>query len=234
METGERLIHDLYADPLRFNDEGRAYQLLQEYFNGFQLDTLRSLLSDEDPLIRRAGVWITSELGADASCLLPEAISLVNDGDRYIEYHALEIIMACSELDNHREFVHVVRSLDSSDDVLRQLAMRLVANANEAQLDAAITFFEEQGTAGILYARGLLALRELQQTTYDQVLAMIQDEDDPLSRKFGAIAAKMMFSHLPELIGCASKSVDPDVARFAQSVLHDQVDQESAAPEPND
>ena len=62
---GSKLIHELLTDSAKFNEEGRSYQLLKEYFDEFPLETLRPLLSNNDPLVRRAAVWIVSELGEE-------------------------------------------------------------------------------------------------------------------------------------------------------------------------
>lgn len=222
MTAAKELLRDLHEDPGLFHERGRAYQLLQEYFQGLPLETLRPLLTNGDPLIRRAGVWIASELGHEATDLLEEAISLVDDGDRYVRYHALEIVMVCSDAENVGGFVHVVRSLDCDDDVIRQLAMRLVANASKAQIEAAARFFERQDVAGASYKTGLLSLLELDQRFPDRVIKMIDDPTDRLIRKFGAILGKRLFPMLPQLIQHASLISDGDVCRFAREVLETQ------------
>ncbi len=214
---GDKLIQELLADPVNFNKHGKAYQLLQEYFDTLSLDTLRPLLLNDDRFVRRAAVWVTSELGIEASSLIQNAIPLVNDGDRYIEYHALEIVMVCSVGENVEEFVHVVHSLLSNDDVIRSLCMRLVANANVSQLKAAIHFFEDENldSSGTLHRQGLSNLVKLESLDSEEVLSLIADID-PLTRKYGVIAAKKLVHKFPELIKQASTSEDPDIRKFSQ------------------
>src|SRR5687767_5767707 len=109
---GERLIQELLANSTRFHQCGKAYELLQEYFNGLSLDTLRPLLANNNRMVRRAALWVTSELGVGGRSLIHDVIPLLNDDDRYVQYHVLEIIMVCSFAENVDEFVHVVRSLE--------------------------------------------------------------------------------------------------------------------------
>ena len=63
--AGDFLINSLTNDPEKFYNEGKSYELLQEYFKGFSKDTLRILLISKDKWIKRVAIWITSELGVE-------------------------------------------------------------------------------------------------------------------------------------------------------------------------
>ena len=76
----DQLIQELHADPRGFADGGRAYQLLQMYFKGAPLDTLRPPLRSEDFLIQREAVWVASELGIQAFPLLDDVLRLIDSG----------------------------------------------------------------------------------------------------------------------------------------------------------
>jgi hypothetical protein len=54
---GNPLIGELLADPAAFQERGRAYQLLEEYFAGLPVQTLRPLLQHTDTLVKYAAVW---------------------------------------------------------------------------------------------------------------------------------------------------------------------------------
>lgn len=47
------LIGELLADPAGFKERGRPYQLLEEYFAGLSVETLRPLLRHDDMLAKR-------------------------------------------------------------------------------------------------------------------------------------------------------------------------------------
>lgn len=97
MEKGEELIRDLLADPQRFGEEGQGYRLLQEYFEGLPLDTLRPLLRHESPVVQGEAMFVASELGEQARPLVDDVIPLVQSGDRDLRYDALEVIAVCCE-----------------------------------------------------------------------------------------------------------------------------------------
>ena len=135
---GEKLIEELLADPVRFAEKGRANKLLDEYFRGFPLRTLRPLLTNNNRTVQYEAVWIVSELGRQGSSLIFDIIPFLKNSDRSIRYEALESVMVFSEGENFGEFLHVVKSMQSDDEVIRVLAMYLVSNANNMQLQSVI------------------------------------------------------------------------------------------------
>lgn len=210
--AAKSLVAELLANPARFNEQGRAYQLLQGYFHGYPLETLRPLLAHEDELVQRAAIWIVSELGEQGCTLLHDVVPLMNSGNRYIRYHALEVAIVCAIGEDVDEFTHVARALQSDDDVIRGLAMRLVANADPSQLEAGLRL---TGTAlGEAHRKGLQQLSRGDSLKPEEVSEMIV-ADDSLTRRYGAIAAKRLSRRYPELIVSAESSVDPDVRRLA-------------------
>lgn len=213
---GIQLIEELYTDSSKFYKQGKSYQLLQKYFEGFPLESLRPLLSSKDTLIRKVAIWIISELGTDG-CFINDIIPLVNDEDRYIKYHALEIIAMCSTNKNNGEFIILFPHLESTDDVIRILTMRLISNANMLQLEMSAKYFGLKETYNKLHLEGLLKLIEIDSITYEQVLMMI-NSDEPLSRKYGVIAAKRLYNRYPDLINEAMISDDQDIVKFSKEV----------------
>ena len=61
-----QLIEAMLADPIAFEEQGRANELLKHYFSGFPLDTLRPLLRSENVAVQRNASFIASELGSRA------------------------------------------------------------------------------------------------------------------------------------------------------------------------
>lgn len=215
---GSKLIEELNSNPSKFYKQGKTYQLLQEYFNGFPLETLRPLLCHEEPLIRRAAVWVTSELGVSGCSLLNDAITLIYDEDRYIRYHALEIVAVCSVGENLNEYIKIVSFLESNDDVIRVLVMRLISNADKLHLEVAARFFGLKGSYHKLHNEGLLKLLEVEKTPPEEVFLMI-NSCEPLTRKYGIIAAKKLFAKFPKIILDAVDNEDSDISRFSKEVI---------------
>ncbi|RYD89779.1 MAG: hypothetical protein EOP50_17010, partial [Sphingobacteriales bacterium] len=75
------LLNELIEDPVYFSEQGKSYRLLQEYFKGFPLDTLKPLLKHEDLYVQSAATFILSELGRDGCQLITDVIPLLKSGN---------------------------------------------------------------------------------------------------------------------------------------------------------
>jgi len=221
--NGERLIQELLVNPKKFNKLGKAYDLLQEYFNGMPLETLRELLKNSNEEVKHAGVWIASELGKNASEIVDDVIPLASVTDRYIKYHALETIMVCSFEERSEDFLHVIHALNSGDRIIRVLAMRLLSNASELQLQAGIRIFEGIASSDKSHSQGLSTLLN-QDINDSEVLRKMIDDSNPITRKYGVIAAKRFIKNFPNLITYAASSSDIDVNKFSNEVIEMDVD----------
>jgi hypothetical protein len=208
----DQLIGELLADPRGFANSGRGYKLLQTYFKGAPLDTLRPLLRSEELLIRREAVWVASELGAQAYPLLDDVVPLIDSGDRYLAFHAMESVTVCATGVRAPEFVHVVAKLEDPDNVLRSLSMFLMSNAETSQLVGAI-----EGELHSVHQEGLRLLLDASASD-DAVLAFIHSEE-PLSRRYGAVAAARLYEKNPRLIDEVRTMEDGEVGSFLDSVL---------------
>jgi hypothetical protein len=204
-----QLISELLAEPSRFE---KGYKLLKTYLKGAPLDTLRPLLRSGDATIQREAVWIVSELGRQAFLLLDDVVPLINSGDRYLALHAMESVTLCATGARAPEFVHVVAKLEDPDEVLRSLSMFLMSNVEASQLAATV----ETG----LHAEHQEGLRLLldPSASDESVLAFIHS-DEPLSRRYGAIAAARQYEKNPRLIDEVRTMEDAEVSSFLDSVL---------------
>lgn len=211
---GNPLIAELLADPARFKQEGRAYQLLDEYFSGLSIETLRPLLHHESGLVRHAALWVTSELGEQARVLLKDTIPLIASSDRFESYHALEIAAVCAVGDQIERFVAVAEGLESGDDVIRGLTMRLMSRADAAQLRAAAAAAVYEMPRAEVHKRGMDLLSIGDMADPDAIKAFLTSED-ALTRCYGAIAAKRLRNKHPELLEMAKSVPDANVNTFA-------------------
>lgn len=211
-DAGDHLIDELLADPQKFNDRGRAYELLQAYFAGLPADTLRPLLAHSQTLVRRAAVFVVSELGAQSRPLIDDIVPLLASGDRYLSYHALEALAVCCDGADAAAFAHVVAALGSEDQVLRNLAMRLVARSRKSQFVGADRALLPAASRAA-HDRGLRILASQDVTTPDAVVLMMRDSD-PLVRRYGAIIAKRLFDGAEALADEAAASGDADIRKF--------------------
>jgi hypothetical protein len=188
---GLELINELNKNPVKFEQQGKSYDLLQQYFSGFSIETLRPLLNNCDYSIKRVAIWIASELGSNGSLLVNDILPLINESDRHIKYHVLEIIAMCAIDKNLNLFIHIVQNLESDDNVIRTLSMRLLSNANESQLNACVKYFHTKRAYNKLHIEGLSYLLKIDQLYPEQVMTLINN-NDALTRKYGIIAAKKL------------------------------------------
>lgn len=220
-ERGDQLLTELITNPIRFSEQGTAYTLLQEYFKGYDKETLRPLLQSKDPITISAATFIVSELGRDAASLIEDLIPLLNNDNLRVRYEVLESIFICSSDINAEKFVYVLNAMNDANDVIRLLAMDLTSKANEQQIKAAIRFFgqKEDGDSKIHFQCLPLMLKGENQNP-EGLMKMINDKL-PLIRKYGAILSKLVFAIFPELIKDATLNADTDIQNFAIEFLNE-------------
>lgn len=211
---GNPLIAELLADPARFKKEGRAYQLLEEYFSGLPVETLRPLLRHENGLVRHAALWVTSELGKQACALLDDATPHIASDDRFQSYHALEIAAVCAVGAQVDRFVKVADGLESSDGVIRCLTMRLMSRADQSQLQAGAAAVRDDPARVHAHKHGLKLLASGDRVDPAEVKSMLAS-DNGLARCYGAIAAKRLHEKHPALLKFAAELSDASVSKFA-------------------
>ncbi len=214
------LLSELLDDPGKFDSQGKAHELLQEYFSGKPIETLRPLLTHDNVCARRSGAFILSELGTEGSDLILDVVPLISDSDLHIQWYAIESVMACSTSSNFGQFINIVRELENPNSSICRLAMRLVSNANQSQIEAGIRSIETLHAHHDIHKRGLQLLLNRQTVGTVDIIAALTTHDD-LLQKYGAIAAKRCMSQSPELIQRATRSEDEFVSRFAQEALED-------------
>jgi hypothetical protein len=213
-DSSTLLISELLADPAGFREQGKTFALLEEYFEGLALDTLRSLLRHEDGEVQKAAVWIASELGSQACDLLDDVVPLIARGDRYVTYHALGVVAVCASGDQVGHYILIPQALESRDDVVRLVAMELLARASTERLQAAAHLVGQLGGDADAHRRGLLLLANGSGDP-SEVRTALRDGDS-LSRMYGAVAAQRLVGIHPELLEMAAVSTDPNVRQFVE------------------
>jgi hypothetical protein len=211
------MIGELLADPVKFEEEGGPYKLLQEYFHGLSVDTLHPLLRSSNTSVQRAAAFIVSELGRRACALVDDMIPLIYSGNRYLAYQAMEVSLLCCVDETAENFAHVVGAMESDDGVLVALAMRLVARASAQQLQGAERFFISATAPHQGHKEGLSLLLKAHRVPAEVVAKML-DAGQPLERKYAAVAVGRSFRGVPALVDKVTSSDDLDVRKFAREI----------------
>jgi hypothetical protein len=215
----EQLFSDLFDNPSKFNELGKANELLNKYFHGLPIDTLKPLLVHENSEIRSAAIFIASELGNTSNCLIEEVSLLVDDPDPHIQWDALESIMLCSAKGNFDKFLLIIKHLEDKHDSIRRLAMRLISNANESQLNTAYDLMSgSNDNISTLHSAGLSVLLKGNSIKQTEIMSMLNNPIQ-IVRQYGAIAAKRLFKDFPELLKSATTNSDADIINFSTDAL---------------
>jgi hypothetical protein len=204
---GARLIEELLADPKKFSESGRAYILLQAYFAGFPKETLRPLLESDDVWVQRTASFVVSELGRDAASLASAFPRLLNSRDEHVVWYAMEALAVCATAEG--SLAPVVLMLESPSEPLRRLAMRLLARVDTSLLEGAHRYFDVQGGRVEAHIRGLAALTDKQLS--EASIATMVGQSEPLTRRYGAIAASRFRTQFPGTRSFVDASDDADV-----------------------
>jgi hypothetical protein len=205
-----KLVSDLLSDPRAFREKGKTYELLQEFFAGLNVNLLRRLLHNDDLDVRNAAIWITSELGYKANSLINDVMTSIEIGDRYYKYHALEIIASYSHEESPRYFAQIPLALESDDDVLRRLAMRLLVRTDVSILQIVLNHH----LLSSVHKVGIRLLLDAAEMTKETLRDFLVDQQKVL-RLYASVAVFRVPKLDDSLIGMLLNSTVPDVSRFA-------------------
>ena len=218
VDRADQLISDLFEDPETFHEQGDAYALLQEFFGGCLTEMLRPFLNHQNVFVRKSAVWVASELGEQALPVVLDVLPLLDSGDRYLAYHAMEVVAVCAVNQAARLFRHIALALETEDNVLRNLAMRLVANARPQTLQQTLEQLKGEDEHRT-HADGLTVVLSTKAEEATRAVELLLESDQALLRKYGVILAKRVCRVRPDLILAATSNDDADVRRYAREVV---------------
>ncbi len=215
---GEKLINDLFLNPLLFEKLGKGYRLLQEFFKGMPVEALIPLLKSDDKNIQNTGMAFVSELGDKVCSLMPYVVPFINSDVPFAKYCALECILLCATGEYNKEIIHLIDSINIKDGIDHSLKMFLLSNAEQVQLKEGFKVVAENKINDYkLHQEGLIKLINGNNSKKD-VLEML-DSDEPLIQRYGAIISKKMYRESPELINHALLSANPDLKAYAEFII---------------
>jgi len=209
------LLGELAEDSRRFVERGRGYQLLQAFFRGLPVETLRPLLQDRDPWVQRTAGFVASELGWRAADVVDDAVALLASTDIHAQNYAMDVLAVCGTGDKADLFAHVLRKLESDHGGLRVMAMYLVSRASTEQLAAAARVFARAASYHRIHCDGLRVLIAGSTLSSESIVTMLR-EHESLARRYGAILARRHGRADPAIIE-ALKLADPELQEFVMS-----------------
>ena len=214
---GLKLIEKLKKDPEKLRGEDQ-YQLLEEYFNGLSIETLRDLLCYKDKRIRQTALWIITELGESAEDLLEEVASQINDEDPLICYYSSEMVAFYGTDKYMDDFMKVFDLFEHSNTKIRTLSMYIISQLSDSRIKEAYAYSVNNKILSDSHEKGLLSLIHINTLTSSDITAML-NSDDSVIRKYGVIAASKVYEKYPEIIRESVNSEDLDVEEYSKSEL---------------
>ena len=207
----ETLIEQLRADPERFERDAGAYQLLQCYFHGYPIATLRPLLANADISIKRAAIFIVSELVTDYAQLLDLLVPLVGCEEAYIHHTAMTAVAGVAKNEHATALLHILTQLLSPVQVYRLHAMKLLSTTRDQDLHHAST-----ASSTLPDRRHYVTLSRLFAPTRIEAARSMITDADALIRRYGAIGAARFNTVAPDLAALLAASDDSDLRRFRE------------------
>lgn len=180
---GNQLIADLQNDPERFYKNKQSLGLLQEFYHGFPISTLRPLLHSENQIIKRESVWITSEL-VNAEELMDDVFMLLDDDDDYVVFYAAEVVARFYR--NINEFSKVFKLLEHSEQSVVDSAMNLISRFSKPELQWAYEYFVQTGEHN--HEQGLWLLLHYDEIGKEEIQQLINGSNSVVS-KYSQICA---------------------------------------------
>lgn len=210
-QSAAELEREMVDDPDRFAAEGKAYALLQHYLAGRSLVHLSPLLKSGHPLVKRAVIFVLSELGNRAEPLVEEVLPLARDADRLVRYQALEVIAVCARGGKAGLIREIGRSLDDADP---SLEMGLLARLDVDQIEAAYESLRAHGGLPSSHVDGFALLLAPDAIDDGRVEAMLTSTT-PALRRYAAVAVARSRHRPSSLMAALTNSEDEAVRRFS-------------------
>ncbi len=219
VRKGELLIRKILADPAVADADGRLPdQLLLEIQKGYPCKHLRLLLSSESDDAVKIGAWIASELGPEGAELVQAMARRLQHPVKAVRLYALDCIYLWATSENGREVAGALRLLDDGDKGVRWKAIDSLQYASPDQLAAALEYLERTDPDS-LHVAGLWWSLDLDKSERTAQISERLGSDEPVIRKYAAVAAAQAEDASPELLKMCAASDDADLVEFATSVL---------------
>lgn len=213
MERGDRLLAHVASG----GNRRAANELLGEFFNGYPVEKLLSLLYSQNEEAVKAGAFIAAELGDRFAPLVNELPRLLDHHLRAVRFDALDAVLENATADHGDITARAVLLVEDADEAVRWKALRFLARATYEQLASSVPRIDDSSIAELT---AWLLKSERADADRRQVLARLKHEDN-LTRMFAAVSAARLSEIDVIPLQHAAASSDPQISSFARDELED-------------
>jgi len=112
-------------------------------FDPLAPEELRSLLLDDDPIIRRRALFVLGYLGGKAFVVLDAALQSIDDPNVSARSNLMDAVLSLSNQLSPRQARIVLKLADDPEDLVRQKVVAFVGAEAPETIESAIELFDE-------------------------------------------------------------------------------------------
>lgn len=194
---------------------GVANDLLNEFFCGYPIEKLTTLLRSDNERALQSGAWIASELAQAARPILGDLIRLLDSPDVRVKYYVIGAVLTAASVDDQEVTARAVSLITDSEPPIRRASFELSARADSAVLAACLSHIADHRVAALL--RWALEVESESRDTNE--IALRLREPDGLGRLFAIVAAARIYRSNPHYLQLAASMGESDAQTLAASEL---------------
>jgi hypothetical protein len=112
-------------------------------FDPLHPEELRSLLLDDDPIVRRRGLFIFGTLGRKAVVVLDAALQSIDNPDVSARSNLMDGVLCFSKQLSASQAQTILKLADDPEDLVREKCVAFLGAAVQATIESAIELFDE-------------------------------------------------------------------------------------------
>jgi hypothetical protein len=206
---------ELLALVLAGDQSGIANDLRKEFYRGYPIEKLTTLLHSDDERVLESGAWIASELAQNARPILSHLLPLFGYPNTRVKYHSIQTVLTAAT-DEYGEVVGEAVSLIIADErPVRKMAFELMTRADRSPLVAGVPYVNDPQIAALL--EWVLEVED--ESRDDDEIASRLRESDGLAQIFAAAAAARVYGRNPHYLQLAASLGESDARSLATSEL---------------
>jgi hypothetical protein len=194
---------------------GVANDLLNEFFRGYPIEKLSTLLHSDNEQVLQSGAWIASELAQDARPVLGDLVTLFDSPNVRVKYYAIETVVTAATQRDGEVAARAASLIGDPELPVRRASFQLLARADTAVLAASLPYVVDRQIAAPL-AWALEVDSESRDS--DEITSRLQEPDE-LGQRFAVIAAARVYRRNPHYLQHAASLDESDAQSLAASEL---------------